>query len=204
MMSPVQVASAGAVVATLLAALVPADRVSDRQARSWLPGKWGRYRAKLLAIQLVATLVLAVGAHQIGWTPEDSATSLNSVAQGVAWSVAAVALLRADFPGFRTGEATPGFSVLRAISNHLTEDFNDDLADAVRSALPQTVDDTKRVAFRCKSRAHPPRQDGTRTPDAKALAAAIELLAEEENVDDLHELIVDTVIRHKLPKCWSP
>jgi hypothetical protein len=116
--------------------------------------------------------------------------------------VAAVALVRAEFSGFRAHEATPGFSLLRSISTHLTDNLKDDIREAVRKALPDPVDELKGCAFVCKSRAHPPRPDGSQTPDAKALAAAVELLAKEHEFQDLRELTVDTVVRHNVPKCW--
>ena len=201
-MSPLQIAAVSALVTTVVASFVPADRISDRQARSWVKKAWKRYRGKLLLIQLVATAGLAAGATQIGWAPEPTASAFKAAAQGIGWSAAAVALLRAEFAGLGAREASPGFSVLRSFSQHFTEDLSDQIADAARDALPADSEGMKKCGFNCKSRAHPPRADGSQTPDAKALGAAIELLAMQGSVSDLRELIVDTVIRHKLPKCW--
>jgi hypothetical protein len=199
-MSPLQIAAGSALLMTVVASFVPADRASDTSARGWLPSHWRRYRIKLLVLQVVATAVLAAGANQIGWAPEGTASAFTAIAHGVGWSVAAVALLRAEFPGLN--QASPGFSVLKSISEHLSDDLTDRIAEEVRNAVPIAVDEMMKCAFICKSRANPPRPDGTLTPDAKAIAANIELLAEENGLTDLRELIVDIVSRHKLPRCW--
>jgi hypothetical protein len=153
-------------------------------------------------LQLGATAVLALGAAQIGWTPADDASGFEALAHGAGWAITAVALLRADFPGLRSGEAAPGFSLLRAVSDHLTSRLQDQVGDAVRGALPASLDELRAKAFTCKARAFPARSDGSQSPDGKAYLAAIELLAAQSTDDDLRELIVDTILRHQLPRCW--
>lgn len=201
-MSALSIAVVAAVITTVLAAGIPADRIGDRQARSWVPTAWRWYRLKLLGLQLGATLVLSLGAAQIGWKPADNASGFEAAAHGVGWAVTAVALLRADFPGLRAGETAPGFSLLRAVSDHLTNRLQDQVGDAVRTALPADLGDLKARAFTCKARAFPARTDGSQSPDGKAYIAAIELLAAQPADDDLRELVVDTVLRHQLPRCW--
>jgi hypothetical protein len=153
-----------------------------------------------LALQLAATSIFALAAHQIGWSPGSTAEAFEAAMHGVGWSVTAVALLRAEFPG--PNPASPGFSVLRSISHELSARLADRIADAVRAELPEGIDELKGYAFACKSEAHPPRDDGSLTPDSKGLSANIQELADNGSDTDLRSLIVDLVLRHKLCRCW--
>jgi hypothetical protein len=200
-MSADWIAAVSALVVTAVASFVPTDRMSDRQARCWATAQWRSYRAKLLLLQLVATALFGLAAHQIGWSPDPAADAFEAAVHGVGWSIAAVALLRAEFPG-GPKPASPGFSILRSISQELSARLTDHIAEAVRNELPQTIEKLKEYAFACKSEAHRPREDGSLTADSKGLSANIEILSETNNVDDLRALIVDLVIKHKLCKCW--
>lgn len=201
-MSPAQTAVAAALVATVLAALIPVDRVDDQHIKSWIRSEWASYRMKLGAVHIVATAVLAAGATRIGWQPDPGDDVLTSVAHGVAWSAAALALLRAEFSGLRAVEATPGFSLLRAVSVYLTANAADDVENAVRSSLPVDAGKLHQAGTACRARAYPPRLDGTCSPDAAALKAAMKLFADADETEDLGELIVEVVTANKLPRCW--
>jgi len=203
-MSATATAAGAALVTTFLAALIPIDRITDRHIASWARRPWLRYRAKVMMLHLIATSILAAGATRIGWEPAPEDDWFRSVAYGVAWSVAAVALLRADFSGLRADEATPGFSLLRSASTHFTESVKYNVENAVRASLPVDVGKLHQVGAVCRARAFPPRLDGTRSPDADALKVAMALFAEAGEAEDLGELVVEVVTANRLPRCWSP
>ena len=201
-MSPVEIAAVAAAITTFSVSLFPVDRLANRQAKSWVKSEWWGYRLKLLGLQLLFTGFFALAATQVGWVPEDSTNAFLSATQGFAWAITAVALLRAEFPGFNGGEAVPGLSILRWASTQLTSELGDDIKNAVRGELPNGLDDLEQIAIICNARAHPPRSDGTQTPDALGVAAGITLLREAGVVANLREFVVNLVADQKLPKIW--
>ena len=213
LLDPVDIAWVAAVATALVAAFLPADGALDHYFKHWLPKKHRRYRAKVIALHLVATSVVAGGAASLGWRPAGNADLFKSAASGVAWALAAVALLRAEFPGFNAGEASPGFSLLRAFSTKVVDDLATDVSEAVRQALPASIDELRDTALRAKTRAYPPRADGTVGPDGAALAASIALLWTEATTGgdkskmadaafNLSEIVIQTVTANRLIRCW--
>lgn len=210
----IKIALLAAAITALLAAFVPADLQLDRYFKHWLKKKHRWYRTRLVVLHLAVTAIVAGGASTLGWVPIAGDDAFKAAAMGVSWAVTALALLRAEFPGFKVSEASPGFSLLRSISTNMVETFSADVSEAVRNALPNDKDSLRDAALRCKTRAYPPRSDGTMSPDASALSASIALLwtdagntaADRSRAEDakvnLAEIAVQTVTKHRLTRCW--
>ncbi|HEV2810257.1 MAG TPA: hypothetical protein VGV93_07680 [Acidimicrobiales bacterium] len=214
-MDPPVIAWTAAAATGLLASFVPTDTTLDRYFKSWLPKRHHRYRLKLVGLHLVATAIVAAGASSLGWEPETTSDGFNAAANGVAWALAAVALLRAELPGSHAGEAPAGLSLLRAVSKKMVSDLASDVGDAIREALrDSSVTDLGVAALRCRTIAYPPREDGTLGPDSEALGASIVLLWKEADSmandpakvtatkEHLTEIVVGTVTKYRLVKCW--
>jgi len=202
-----EIAWTAAALTSVFAASLPADRNQDRHFRSWVSrSRYRLYWIRVLLLQLVATGIVAAAAHQLHWLPERGASAFTSSADGFGWAFTAMLLLRADFGGLRADEATPGFSLLRTAVKLITGDVADATEDRVRVALPSDLDSLRDTALAFSARAYPPRPDGTRVPDAVALAANIVLLHEGAsggNAADrasLQAVVVETVMSHRLRK----
>lgn len=118
----------------VVTSFIPADSVLDRYFRSWLPTMHRWYQGKLIVLHLLATAFVAGAASSLGWEPGEPGADgdvFRSAANGIAWALAAVALLRAEFPGSKEGAAAPGFSLLRTISAKLVSDLEADVSAAV-------------------------------------------------------------------------
>jgi hypothetical protein len=201
-MKPGEIATVAAAVTAFVSSLVPVDVAADRQAHSWVQKRWFGYRAALTVVQLGATAILGAGAVQVGWSPRPNASGFSSTAQGIAWAVAAMALLRADFTGFRVGDASPGFSLLRSLSEHLTGGLRHSIAESVRAALPNDVKATADLGHDASARAFPPREDGTASVDGKATDGAIALLVKQGSLPALREFVVRLIVDQKLKRFW--
>lgn len=204
-----------AAVAGLVASFAPTDPALDRYFKGWLPKRHRRYRLKLIGLHLVATAIVAAGASSLGWEPESTSDGFKAAVNGVGWALAAIALLRAELPGFHPGGASAGLSLLRAISTKVVSDLASDVGDAVRQDLrDSSVSELGAAALRCRTIAYPPREDGTLGPDSEALGANIVLLwTEAESMpsgsatvaatkEHLTEIVVRTVTKYRLLKCW--
>lgn len=199
---PTATAIISAMAVTALAGLVPAEFAADRSAKSWVPRKWAWYRLKLAGLQVVATLIVAVGAQRIGWAPTRTADVWNAIAHGVSWSVAAVAVLRAEVTGFRIEDATPGFSVLRTFSGWFGATLADSVEDAVRAEYRSSdLPALKSAAYEAVAGMSPPQQDGSPTPDQVSLGTQIEgYQAGGPDPSLCRELIVTLVAKHHMKR----
>lgn len=199
-MTPIWYATISAIIVTLLASLIPVDGQADRSARHWARKTWRRYRIKLAILQLLATAILASFAQLIGWVPDEDGGILKSLAFGVSWSIAAVAVLRAEVVGFEASTATPGFSLLRAASAHFDGQLSEAVQDSVRLRYANaSLEEAQAAAFRANSRWDEPRDDGSPTAAQKAYAATIASYADTpQDLETCRELIVKLVSKYHL------
>jgi hypothetical protein len=164
-----------AVAVTLVATLVPVDVAADRSAKSWVRFKWLKYRLKLALLQVVATVIVALAAPQIGWGLTSHASRWAAVVRGVSWSVAAVAVLRAEVTSSRVEAASPGFSVLRSFSGWFTATLKGAIEDAVRKEYGnKTLVEIRKASLEAVARIDKPQQDGSPTPAQISIGSQIE------------------------------
>jgi hypothetical protein len=201
--TPTATAGVAAVVTTVLATVVPADFAADRSAQAWAKSNWARYRLKLAGLQIVATAIVALSAQRIGWTPEDDADGLSAVALGVSWSVAAVAVLRAEVPGFRVDTATPGFSLLRSFSGLFDSSLTESIRDSVRSIYGSAdIATLQTAAYTAIARSADLQPDGTPTPSQVAYSATVTAYdpASANDLASCRRLIETLVVKHRLTR----
>lgn len=202
-MSPTEIASASALVATVLASLLPADASGDRSARSWVKRAWLIYRVKVAVLQIVATGVLSVGAQRIGWAPGDTEGAWTSILLGISWSGAAIAVLRAEVAGFNSSTATPGFSLLRSFSAQFTSTLTEATKSAVREKYrSKSLDEIQQAAYAVIAEIEAPQSGGLYTPEQNALVAAVKGYVSEADNARGTRLIAERVVKHNLDNTY--
>jgi hypothetical protein len=198
-MSPTSIAWTAAIVASVLTALLPTDIARERHLRSWLPQRAAIEKLVVATIQTVGTLLVGAAANTIDWVPADDASGISALGQGVAWAAGAVAALRAEFSGFKVGEGTPGFSLLRSASKALGQSADAELLDTVRAALPDDPDKLWQVKMAVLARAYPNRtEDGSKNLNKNLADAACVEMFTSADYEAAREYLAKVAVEHRV------